>query len=146
MTYASQSSFLRIAYLLYSSIPIFIFIIVVLWILVKIIVGTLKWLVRKITGLFGKQVVIPTYRIYSKEYVKKLETYLNLTRNELLVFDISEKTPAMAIFTIAHMMKTMSEIDKRLAKQDTFDFLYMSSLVQDWKSTLSHIHTKTKGK
>jgi hypothetical protein len=114
--------------------------------LVKIIVGTLKWLVRKITGLFGKQVVIPTYRIYSKEYVKKLETYLNLTRNELLVFEISEKSPAMAMFTIAHMMKTMSEIDKRLAKQDTFDFLYMSSLVEDMKRDLSKIHFQNKGR
>ena len=94
--------------------------------------------------LFHITLVLPTYRYYSTAYVRKLETYLALSRNELLAFESANKSPEMAILAIVHLKKVLTDLEPRLAQMDSSDFLHLSSLMQDWKKEMSEIHFGTK--
>jgi len=94
--------------------------------------------------VFHISLIVPTYKVYSSNYVRKLETYLALTRNELLVFESAKKSPEMATLALVHLKKVLHEIEPRLAKMDDSDFLHLSSLILDWKEEMSKIHFGTK--
>lgn len=74
--------------------------------------------------------------LYSPQYIKKLEVYMEVTRQYFLIYD-SVKTPQAALVCIESIRRGLDEIDKHLTEMNDYDRISLSETIKNFRNDMN---------